>query len=144
MLKYAITAVAVAIALTGCAPAAKAPPAPPESASQAPSSAIDPAAITAQLNNATGGIKSLCSGARTHWSCFFDSITRHNDSAVKVNLTTDGAWSDADLDEMAEAAGLHVFNFVGAQNPNLDYVVVYVNGIDRATVYRRDVPLLNR
>jgi hypothetical protein len=87
-------------------------------------------------NNFIDGIADMCDAAYTHWACFYDGA---EDGAgyLRLDLTTDGGWSEGDLDDMAAQAGRHWFNFVGCDFPQLDTIVVSVNGGDR-NVYRSD------
>lgn len=87
-------------------------------------------------NNFIDGISDMCDDAYTHWACFYDGA-EDGVSYLRVNLTTDGGWSEGDLDDMAAQAGRHWFNFVGCDFPQLDTIVVNVNGVDR-NVYRSD------
>lgn len=64
-----------------------------------------------------------------HWSCFYDGV-EDGSGYLRVNLTTDGGWSDQELEELAATAGRHWFNFIGCDFPDLDTIVVRVNGID--------------
>lgn len=88
-------------------------------------------------------IKSMCDDAFTHWACFYDGVTAPSKGTIRVELNTDGGWSDSDLGELADKAALHWFNFVGQAHEDLDTVIVRTNGRD-SNHYRRDVPLLNR
>lgn len=87
-------------------------------------------------NNFIDGITDMCDAARTHWACFYDGA-EDGVGYLRVNLSTDGNWSQGDLDDMAAQAGRHWFNFVGCDFPQLDTIVVSVNGGDR-NVYRSD------
>ena len=105
---------------------------------------IDPDEVLATFrsNLMDPRIKSMCDAAYTHWACFYDGIEGHDDSTIRVNLTTDGGWSDDELEDMAERAGTHWFNFVGMEHEDLDTIIVTVNGRDH-NVYRRDIAMLN-
>jgi hypothetical protein len=81
------------------------------------------------------GIKDMCDAQYTHWACFYDGV--EGGPYLQVNLSTDGGRSDAELDEMADRAGLHWFNFIGCDFPDLDTIVVSVNGLDH-NVFRHD------
>lgn len=87
-------------------------------------------------NNFIDGITEMCDAARTHWACFYDGA-EDGVGYLRVNLSTDGNWSQGDLDDMAAQAGRHWFNFIGCDFPQLDTIVVNVNGVDR-NVYRSD------
>lgn len=81
-------------------------------------------------NNFIDGISDMCDAAYTHWACFYDGA-ENGLGYLRVNLTTDGGWSEGELDGMAAQAGRHWFNFVGCDFPQLDTIVVSVNGGDR-------------
>lgn len=103
------------------------------------------AEVEAAFVDALGGqpIASMCDAAVTHWACFYSGVTAPNQQQVRVELETDGGWSDDDLEQLADEAALHWFNFVGTTFEDLDIVVVRTNGVD-SNHYRDDVPLLNR
>lgn len=81
-------------------------------------------------NNFIDSISDMCDDSYTHWACFYDGA-ENGAGYLRVNLTTDGGWSEGDLDDMAAQAGRHWFNFVGCDFPQLDMIVVSVNGGDR-------------
>lgn len=87
-------------------------------------------------NNFIDGVSDMCDAAHTHWACFYDGAEA-GAGYLRVNLTPDEGWSEGELDDMAAQAGRHWFNFVGCDFPQLDTIVVNVNGIDR-NVYRSD------
>lgn len=72
----------------------------------------------------------------THWSCFYDGV-EDGPAYLQVNLTTDGGWSTNALEQMAATAGLHWFNFIGCDFPELQTIVVNINGLDY-NVFRWD------
>jgi len=85
--------------------------------------------LTHLANNSVPSIKSMCDSQFTRWSCFYDGVS---DGAgyLRVNLTTDGGWTDSDLDAMAKDAGIAWFNFIGCDYPKLSMIVVNINGLD--------------
>lgn len=87
-------------------------------------------------NNNVKKIGDMCDEDVTHWSCFYDGV---EDGAgyLVVNLTTDGGWSDEALDDLAASAGRHWFNFIGCDFPDLDTIVVTINGLEH-NVLRSD------
>lgn len=87
-------------------------------------------------NNFIDDISDMCDAAYTHWACFYDGA-ENGAGYLRVNLTTDGGWSEDELDEMAAQAGRHWFNFVGCDFPQLGTIVVSINGLDH-TVSRSD------
>ena len=82
-------------------------------------------------------IKDMCDGDYTHWACFYEGV-RNSPGDLQVRLSTDGGWSDADLETLADQAGRHWFNFIGCKFRELKTIVVTVNGLDY-NVYRSDV-----
>ena len=111
---------------------------------KAEESKLDVAAIRKTFVTQLGGrkIKDMCDPAMTHWACFFDGLEATG-TKLQVNLSTDGARTDAELDGLAQKAALHWFNFVGADHPDITWVVARVNGVDRESLMRQNVPLLN-
>lgn len=101
-----------------------------------PKTSIDAAAMEAAFKANLGGdpITSMCDAAYTHWACFYDGVEA-GPTYLRVKLTTDGGRTDADA--MAKSAGSHWFNFIGCEYPELDTIVVTINGIDH-NVYRKD------
>ncbi|WP_054953612.1 PASTA domain-containing protein [Flaviflexus massiliensis] len=75
-------------------------------------------------------------GEWDHWGCFYESA-ENTSSYLRVNLITDGGWSEGDLNLLAENTGRHWFNFIGCDFPDLNTIVVNINGIDHNT-YRTD------
>ena len=154
MLRTLGLAIAAAVLLAGCGggsgePASKTAPSPTHEAKTTPKSKFDGAAYAKALakdfRDAMGGAKisSMCDAAYTHWACFYEGIEATSKSTIRVSLATDGGWSDSDLDQLADEAALHWFNFIGEAHEDLDTVIVRVNGRD-TNHYRRDIPLLNR
>ncbi|MBW9210523.1 hypothetical protein KV102_09820 [Mumia sp. zg.B53] len=101
---------------------------------------IDVAEIERIGIEAEGGrpLKSMCDAAYTHWSCFYDGMKAMNSDDVRVSLTTDGGWSDADLDALAEDAARWWIQMTCEDTDKPEMVVVEVNGIDRADWSRDD------
>jgi hypothetical protein len=81
-------------------------------------------------------IEATCDAAYTLWSCFYAGVT-NGLGYLQVNLTTDGGWSESDLDVMANEAGRAWFISIGCDFPNLSTIVVTINGIDH-NVFRSD------
>ena len=81
----------------------------------------------------------MCDDAFTHWSCFYDGVEALPGNGLQVVLTTDGGHSDLELEDMAQKAGVHWFNFVGCEYPDLDVIVVTINGLDY-NMFREDSP----
>lgn len=71
----------------------------------------------------------MCDDSYTQWACFYDGV-ESGASYLRVNLTTDGGWSNQNLQDMALKAGRDWFNFVGCDFPDLKMIVVSVNGLD--------------
>ena len=68
--------------------------------------------------------------ARTRTAaCFYQGV-RNSPGGLQVLLSTDGGWSDADLETLADQAGRHWFNFIGCKFRELKTIVVTVNGLD--------------
>jgi len=104
---------------------------PGESAS---ASAIDAQAIEQKFrerlhNNFIDDFGDMCDDAYTHWACFYRGVDG-TFGFLEVILTTDGGWSEAALDEMANATGRHWFNFIGCDYPGLSVIVVTINGLE--------------
>ena len=138
-MKRLIVTLFATLALVACG-SEDPPPEDPESSSEG--AAIDPNKIQADFEaTSTEPIAEM--GDMTTWHPYFDSIEERSGSAVTVNLTTPGGFTDDELDDFAERAGTDILNFVGDANPNLDQIVVFVNKDDKATINRRDLPLLN-
>lgn len=91
------------------------------------------------LGSPSEGFGLMCDDYYTHWSCFYQGVAGTPSDFLIVNLLTDGGWSDADLEYMAQTAGLHWFNFIGCDFPQIDTIVVNVNGIDH-NIPRYSVP----
>lgn len=87
-------------------------------------------------NNFIKNIGDMCDKGHTHWACFYDGV---EDGAgyLVVNLTTDAGWSADELDDLAASAGRHWFNFIGCDFPDLDTIVVTVDGVEH-NVFRSD------
>ena len=119
---------------------AAATPSPQEIVEEKSSSATATAAeMEATLKKAISmDISDLCGidGDYMHWSCWYDGV-EDGDNYLQVNLTTDGGWSDVELENLAATAGRHWFNFIACEYPDLSTIVVRVNGIDH-DVYRWD------
>lgn len=116
----------------------------PEATSPTPSPATSPdttdaRAIEKAFQSVIPGlkIKDMCDASYTHWACFYEGVG-DSPGDLQVRLTTDGGWSDADLETLAEQAGRHWFNFIGCKFRDLNAIVVTVNGVDY-NVYRSDV-----
>lgn len=104
-------------------------------------SSIDADAIEAKFKehlqaNFVDEISDMCDESYTHWACFYDGVESPS-SYLNVILTTDGGWPDSGLEEMAASAGRHWFNFIGCDYPNLNTIVVTINGLDH-NVFRSD------
>lgn len=121
------------------------PTASPEVTEEPAPADLDVKAIAREFNAELGGrkIKDMCDPALTHWACFYDGLKPHSPTAFRVELSTPGDWTQPEVDDLAGAAALHWFNFVGMGRPELDQIIVDVNGVDTTTLDRRDVPLLN-
>lgn len=141
-----ILAVLVAFGLSGCGSGDHSTPqeSPSSAASKKPAG-VSLAKVKKAFSANMGGrkIADMCDAERTHWACYYDGISRHNASAIQVELSTPGDVSKTRQKELAKKAALHWFNFVGEDNPKLAYIVVYVNGLDSETLRRSAVPLLN-
>jgi len=82
-------------------------------------------------------IQEMCASARNdptwtkgpHWACFYDGVEA-GPSYLRINLTTYGAATPGELDERAYDTGLAWFNFIGCKFPNLDMIVVTIDGLD--------------
>lgn len=81
----------------------------------------------------------MCDDYYTHWACFYQGVEGDPSNFLQVNLLTDGGWSDFELDAMAETAGRHWFNFIGCDFPQINTIVVNINGLDH-NVFRYDWP----
>lgn len=105
--------------------------------------AYDAATVEGVFLEQLGGreIKDMCDSAYTHWGCFYEGVAT-TPGYLQVDLATDGGWSRADLDELATSTGRHWFNFIGCDYPDLDTIVVTINGIDHNT-YRRQFSSIN-
>lgn len=115
----------------------------PEAAAPEPTPEVRSSAAAVEMEakyeeNLALDITELCGidGNYSHWSCFYDGV-EDGPGYLRVNLTTDGGWSEAELSEMATTAGRHWFNFIGCDYPDLDTIVVRVNGVDH-NVFRSD------
>ena len=64
-----------------------------------------------------------------HWACFYDGVEAAP-GFLRINLTTDGGYAPEELVEMANDTGRAWFNFIGCEFPNLDMIVVTINGLD--------------
>lgn len=73
-------------------------------------------------------ISSMCDRdeTRMHWGCFYEGVESPG-TYLRVKLSTDAG---IDGDALADTAGRHWFNFVHCDFPDLDTIVVSVNGID--------------
>ena len=60
--------------------------------------------------------KDQCDASYTRWQCFYAAVTGEP-GFLRVNLVTDGGWSAADLNTMADQAGRAWFNFIGCDFP---------------------------
>lgn len=119
-------------------------PTPPEQAP--PNYVVDPRDAVAAFRDAMGGgtIKSMCRGNYSPsnpslWACYYDRV-EGAPAYLRVVLSTPGGLSSSELDQLADRAGMHWFNFIGCDFSDLDTIVVRVNGIDH-NYYRRDFPL---
>lgn len=82
-------------------------------------------------------IKDMCASAMNdptwtkglHWACFYDGV-EDQPAYLQINLTTDGGYAPEELEEMANDTGRAWFNFIGCEFPNLDMIVVTINGLD--------------
>lgn len=97
-------------------------------------SAIDAQAIEAKFrehlyNNFIDDIGDMCDDAYTHWACFYQGVDG-TAGYLQVNLSTDGGWSASALENMANTAGRHWFNFIGCDYRGLSVIVVTINGLD--------------
>ncbi|MFD6699829.1 MULTISPECIES: hypothetical protein [unclassified Microbacterium] len=95
---------------------------------------IDAAAIEAKFNehlhnNFIESIHDMCDAAYTHWACFYDGV-ESGSGFLRINLSTDGGWTNTALRKVADSAGRHWFNFIGCDYPDLSMIVVTVNGLD--------------
>lgn len=93
----------------------------------------------AHLGNPADGFSVMCDDYYTHWSCFYDGVEGDPSSYLQVNLTTDGGWLDSEISDMADTAGLHWFNFIGCDFPEITTIVININGLDH-NIFRFDVP----
>ena len=80
-------------------------------------------------NNFIDGFGDMCDSSYTHWACFYDGASDYYGD-LNITLTTDGGWSDSELKDLATTAGNHWFNFIGCDYPNLNTIIVTVNGLD--------------
>lgn len=87
-------------------------------------------------NNGIKKIGAMCDDSLTHWACFYDGVSGDSEK-LRVSLTTDGGWSTTEIEDLASAAGLHWFNFIGCDYPELSVIVVVVNGLEH-NVFRYD------
>lgn len=104
-------------------------------------SGVDAAAIEAKFNehlhnNFIESVDGMCDDAYTHWACFYDGV-QGAPGYLRILLSTDGGWSESELSEMADATGRHWFNFIGCDFPDLDTIVVTINGLDH-NVFRSE------
>ena len=105
--------------------------------------AVDPDAVIASFE-ANAGMPIGEMGDLTTWHPYYDSVESLNSEGIIVHLSTPGDFSDAEVKALAKEAALHIFNFAGPEHENLMTIVVYVNGVDKGTLRRDEVPLLNR
>lgn len=63
----------------------------------------------------------------THWTCFYEGV-ENTSQYLQVNLDTYGTGTPTELQELAEMTGRHWFNFIGCDFPDLDTIVVSING----------------
>lgn len=84
------------------------------------------AAESAFVSSAGGPVGSLCDSSSPSWSCFYDGVEAQSDYLV-VKLTADGG---ADGSTLAASAGRAWFNFIHCQFPDLQMIVVRINGVD--------------
>lgn len=112
-----------------------------ESGEAAPSAPdIDPAAIEATYTDGLAGdISDMCDDAYTHWSCFYKGVEEHAAGGLRINLLTDGGWSDEALGDMARDAAHGFFMFTGPDHEELRQIVVFVNDRDTLTMNRSSV-----
>lgn len=88
---------------------------------------VDADAMEQSFVAASGGpVKSMCDAAMTHWSCFYDGVESGSGYLV-VELSTPARMNAGAL---AKTAGMHWFNFIHCQFPDLKMIVVRVNGVD--------------
>lgn len=72
-------------------------------------------------------VKDLCKiGGPSEWACYYEGVSVSG-SNLRVELSTP---PDADEDEIVKRTGLHWFNFIGCTYPDLNIVIVTVNGVD--------------
>ena len=108
----------------------------PDSSSGVDAQMIEDTFLVHLENNGIARVGEMCDSAFTHWACFYDGV-EDAPGFLRIQLTTDGGWSDDALGEMADLAGRHWFNFIGCDFPDLSTSVVAVNGIDH-NVFRSD------
>lgn len=82
-------------------------------------------------------------GDASTWHPYFEGVEDRSASAITLNLSVPGDIDGGDQKDLAEKAGTDIFNFVGEEFPELQQIVVFVDGRDRATINRSDIPLLN-
>jgi len=80
-------------------------------------------------NNFADSFSDLCDPSYTHWACFYTGVEGDPGDYLQVNLTTDGGWLDYELADMSEMAARHWFNNIGCDFPEIDTIVVSVNGL---------------
>lgn len=127
-------------------PSKEAPPPAPDDDAELEEDEPDTDAVSAKTvekrfkehlrNNEIKKISAMCDDAFTHWACFYDGVEGDSET-LWVKLTTDGGWSTAELEGLARSAGLHWFNFIGCDFPELGTIVVDVNGLEH-NVFRWD------
>lgn len=79
-----------------------------------------------------------------YWHCSFDRIEARSPSWITIYLDQPGGISDDERKDIAKQAGTHFYNFIGEDFTELDTIVVWVGDLDSATVYRRDIYILNK
>lgn len=107
---------------------------PTKDASSASGSLTAKGVEAAFVETAGEPVKDLCKiGGPSEWACYYDGV-KVSGPYLRVELSTP---ADADEDEIVKRAGLHWFNFVGCTYPDLDIIIVVVNGVDH-NVMRSD------
>lgn len=99
-------------------------------------SEVEKAYLAHLAGSGVQSFKDQCDASITNWQCFYDGVSGDS-STLWVNLQTDGGWSASDLDTMANQAGRAWYNFIGCEFPNLDTIVVRINGLDH-NVFRSE------
>lgn len=70
---------------------------------------------------------------------YIASIEDHDPSTVRITVQADMSRDEAEL------TGTRIFNLVGGQIEEVRTIIMTdAGGIDRANLYRRNIPLLNR